>query len=798
MKDKMPTNKQKWMMLGIVATLVFISACMGSKKYIKNGYDYIYQKEWDKSVQYLKPGVKKYPDNVELKMMLFRSEWEASLHHLAKGETFLEESKFDEAINEFRQSLSYNTVNYKANTLLKKAERLKLSDIHFNKGKRFMNDGKYSAAKEHLEKSLEYNEKNSEALKLLSYFHATYKHQNGTKVPPKYKLNLRSDAPISLKFKKTPIVNVFEILSKLSGINFIFDKDMKETKVTLFMTDVSFDRFIDVLLKTNDLSARLVNDKTMLIYPDTPTKAKEYTDLQIRTFYLSNISSKKMVQLLVKILKVKDISENEKLNSIVIRGTSEVIELASNIIAANDREPAEVVLNVEILEVNRNKEHQLGLEFSNSVTMGIGETSTTIGGSSTDSEDNSSSAFASVASLYSLEGLSNKELLVTLPSATINLLKKDGDTKTLAKPQIRVKNMEKASIHVGDRVPIRSNRKVDSNNNETYDYEYQDVGIKLAVLPVINMNNEISLTLTLEVSGLGADVGTADDPQYTIRTRMAKTVLTMGDGEMIVIGGLINDEDIGSIKKIPVLGDLPVLGALFSNYGSKVTQKDVLMVITPSIIKNQPVFNDDALSIWSGKEKNFSLRPPYDVIDGDKEKYKSTPHGDYFDSKRNETSYKRQLKENKRAAQSPIPGSSLERFNKNKKNLKKESIFEQIGAASHVPGMTDTYVPVKNKPGREEKQSAATLWSDKTPFSIHVNSYTKRENAEERIKILSEMDYEPFIVPAEIPGKGTYYRVFIGRFETIENAKHKLDTYLNKKEFRKDIHIMVKRDALGG
>ncbi|MBW1833637.1 MAG: type II secretion system protein, partial [Deltaproteobacteria bacterium] len=120
---------------------------------------------------------------------------------------------------------------------------------------------------------------------------------------------------------------------------------MKESKVTLFMTDVSFDHFFEALLRTNKLSAKLVNSNTMIIYPDTPVKIKEYQDLQIRTFYLANIDAKKAVSLLNKILKNKAIVANEKLNSIVIRGSKEVVDIASKIIAANDRTPAEVLLN---------------------------------------------------------------------------------------------------------------------------------------------------------------------------------------------------------------------------------------------------------------------------------------------------------------------------------------------------------------------------------------------------------------------------------------------------------------------
>ncbi len=148
----------------------------------------------------------------------------------------------------------------------------------------------------------------------------------------------------------------------------------------MFMTDVSFDRFIEVLLSTNKLASKLVNEKTMLIYPDTPAKAKEYQDLQIRTFYLDNMEAEKAVQILSKVLKIKDIIANKENNSVVIRGSKGEVEIASRIIKASDGLPAEVLLNVEILEVKRDKEQQLGLTVDpTSVTLGLGGASEMMG-----------------------------------------------------------------------------------------------------------------------------------------------------------------------------------------------------------------------------------------------------------------------------------------------------------------------------------------------------------------------------------------------------------------------------------
>ena len=627
-----------FLLVSLITAAICLAGCFGSSEYIKKGRKYAAAEEWDKSVQIFRKAHEEYPDNISIKLMFVKSKFEASLGHMSNGESLLKKNLYNEAISEFQMSIGFNPPNQKAALLINKAKDMRSSAQYARQGQNLMKTKKFIQAREAFQKAIKFNPENKDAIKTLSYF------RKKEISPPKFKLGLKSDKPIALKFKKTPIINVFEVLTKLTGINFIFDKDMKESKVTLFMTDVSFDHFFEALLRTNKLSAKLINSNTMIIYPDTSVKVKEYQDLQIRTFYLANIDAKKAVSLLNKILKNKAIIANEKLNSIVIRGPKEVVDIASKIIAANDRAPAEVLLNVEILEVGRTKEKQLGLEFSESVTLGIGERTSGI---------SSDSSLAGLGSLYDIARISNNELLLSLPTATLNLLRQDGDTRILAKPQIRVKNSEKASMLIGERIPLRTNRRVDSTTGDiTSDYQYQDIGIKLEAEPTINIHDEITLKLNIEVSALGSNVGTTDDPQYSIKTRNVQSVLTVRDGEAVLIGGLISDEERQAVRKIPLLGDIPLLGKLFHNYNTGDTQTDILMVITPIVTRSQEIPETNVMQIWSGKEKDFSQRAPYESLY--EEKYLDFPMEEYFinsektnKNSRNEKESQQKLEDNK-------------------------------------------------------------------------------------------------------------------------------------------------------
>ncbi len=579
-----------------MSTAVLFQGCVSGNVNQRKAEQFFDDNNFDAAVEHYNKALQEDPEDLDLNLRLKNAKQQASLQHMKKAEEFISRKYFREAIEELQISIAFYSSNHRAIELVDKVKTMKESFHYTNKGKMQIKTGNFEKAKKYFQKAVELDPENKEALSALEKF------KKDPSLQPEYRLKLRSNAPISLKFKKTPILNVFEILSKISGINFIFDKDLKETKVTLFMTDVKFDRFLDVLLKTNSLRTKLINEKTMLVYPDTPAKAKEYDDLYVKTFYLSYLKAKNAVAILTKIMKTKNITANEKLNAVTIRGQKETVAMAARILEANDRTPSEVVLNVEIMEVKRTKEKELGLSISDTITFGMGESSSGI--------DDSVTGFASFGSIKDISKITSSELYLSLPTATLKLLKKDGDTKILAKPQVRVSSSEKATILIGEKVPLRSNRKVQTDGTTTFDYLYQDVGIKLVAEPVINMYGQVTLTLAIEISALGTNVGTVTDPQFSIQTRTTNTSVTINDGDSVIIGGLIEDDDRKTVQRIPGFGDMPILGRMFSTEDSEIVETDILMTITPVVIRHQDIPEVNISEFWSGNEKQVSLEIP--------------------------------------------------------------------------------------------------------------------------------------------------------------------------------------------
>jgi len=553
----------------------------------------------DARVGWYTSALKTDPNNAELLIQLNNARHEASMDHLKKAKALIQKRFYREAISQLQMSIAFYPANTRAVELITLTKRVKSSLEYFQKGDDLIRQGDHIGALVSFRRAIKLDPENHQARNALKKY---------DKHPVNFLsgVNFKSRKPITIKLKKTPIIEAFEVLSKISGINFVFDKDIRNSQVTLFMTGVALENFFKVLLKTSDLAAKSVDENTLMIYPDTLAKAKTYDELYVKTFYLSYLAAKDALSIISKIFRTKELVANESLNAITVRGRKADLEMAGKLIRANDLAPSEVVLNVEILEVSRSKEKNLGLSFSDSITMGISETSTGIQYSS-----GSSLGFANIGSIYDIGNITNKELYLSLPTATLNLLKQDSDTRILAKPSIRVKNHAKASILIGERVPLRSNRKVQTDGSITYDFQYQDVGIKFNAEPVITTGNLVNLNMGLEVSSLGTNVGSVDDPQYAIRTKSASTVLTINDGDTVILGGLIQNEERETIKKIPLLGDIPAVGRLFTSRSNENVETDILMTITPVVIRSRGVPEKGVTGFWSGSMNSPSTQVPF-------------------------------------------------------------------------------------------------------------------------------------------------------------------------------------------
>ncbi|WP_229423428.1 secretin and TonB N-terminal domain-containing protein [Massilia frigida] len=400
--------------------------------------------------------------------------------------------------------------------------------------------------------------------------------------------------PVTLEFRDAPVRSVFDFLGKVSGLNFVFDRDVDPAlRTTISVRNTSLEEAIRMLLSANQLEQTVTGERAITIYPNTAQKVKDYQQLVVRSFYLANADAKTVSFSIKTLLKAKDIVTDDRLGIIMMRDTPDMIRMAERIIAMQDMADPEVMLEVEVLEVKRTRLMELGIRWPDKATLSLAG-----GGES-----------LSPLTVASLGGINRGSINVAIGSATINANQVDTDGNILANPRIRVRNKEKAKIHIGDRVPVIT---VTTNNGVSSEsVNYLDVGLKLDVEPNVNLDDEVAIKINLEVSTVVKEIISKLGTQaYQIGARTAGTVLRLKDGETQVLAGLISDEDRRSADKLPGFGDLPVLKRLFGSQKDDTSRSEIVLSITPRILRSLRRPDLTTAQFDSGTESNVGGRGP--------------------------------------------------------------------------------------------------------------------------------------------------------------------------------------------
>ena len=399
-------------------------------------------------------------------------------------------------------------------------------------------------------------------------------------------LEVNRSRPVTLELREANIKVVFEALSRATGINFVLDKDIKpDTKASVFVKKMPIEDAIDMILTSNGLQKKVLSASSILVYPATQQKSKDYQDLLIRNFYFANTSAKLSADMLRSILKVRDIFVDERLNMLVLRDRPEVLALAEKMIKAQDIADPEVMLEIEVLEITRGKMNQLGIVYPSSLTV-----------------------IDSQLTLDSIKRIKSTTLGLS-PNPSLQFKTTDSDLNLLSNPRIRVKNNEKAKVLVGNKVPVITTNTT-ANVGTSESVSYVDVGLKLEVEPRVMLDDFVSIKVNLEVSSLGEAVTLSNNSKvYNIGTRNASTMLRLKHGETQILAGLIQDSERKNADKVPGLGEIPLLGRLFSRHIDEKNKTEIVLAITPKVLSNVTLPEATFSEYWSGTDTIISDKP---------------------------------------------------------------------------------------------------------------------------------------------------------------------------------------------
>jgi general secretion pathway protein D len=528
--------------------------------------------------------------SVETLKILYATQEQEVNKLLIEGEIAFKRKYLEEAMDIYQRILRLSHNHPKAMFALAEIEQFKKHTQKVQEAESLYDQQKLDEAKQIVHEVLLENPEFVDALIMSDKIQTTNPQEKAG--PPT--LVSKNKQPITLNFRDANIKVVFEALSNVTGINFILDSDIKNTtKATVFIKNASVEEAIETVLSSNGLLKKNLTDKSALVYPNLKKKTDEYQELMVRNFYITNTTAARIADMLRAVLKVKDVYVDDRINMLVVRDTPEVIRVAEKMVAANDLPDPEVMLDLEIIEINRSRLQELGINYPSQLSI-------------------------SNRSTVTLEALLNdvteRNTIVTSYngiSPSLIFRKTTGDINILSNPRIRVKNNEKAHIEVGDKIPLITTTVVSGNaTSSAQSIQYLDVGLKLDIQPKVSIDNYVNIQLGLQVNSLGNQVTTINGaPVFQIGSRNANTVLRLKDGETQILGGLISDDERESANKLPGLGDIPFLGRLFSNNSKNKQKTEIVLVVTPHIISNIKRPEAKITEHWTGTDTHITDKP---------------------------------------------------------------------------------------------------------------------------------------------------------------------------------------------
>lgn len=564
----------------------------------------------------------------------------ASYNAFERGRTAETLKNWDQAVLEYQKALEVDPQNMRYKIFLQRA-KLEASRVHFEKGKSLRaaaTAGGVTNAEQirlaqmaatELEITVKLDPTNQFAAVELGKAVAMYGEaqqvaagasideikkraakNNITKAQPP-QLNPASDQPISLNFPhETPIKEIYKALGNAFGINVLFDVAIKDSdRLSIELKDVTAQDALERVMQAANHFYKVLDEHTIIVVPDNPQARRDYEDLVIRTFYLSNGDAEQVTNVVRTMIEARNVFPLKALNAITIRDTADKVRIAEKIIEANDKAKSEVVVDVELIQLDINKVRKLGIAAS--VEGGLGPASTDSAGKTT---------FSSIATLATLPDWTHSgNYTFTMPTAAYAAVKTLDNIELLANPELRISEGEKATLHIGQRIPVpvtTFTTGVQGSGNvgtlPATSFQYQDVGIKVAIEPRVHHNREVTLKLTVEVSNQGAaaeGTGSNGTPaQPTFITRTIESTIRLKDGETNFLAGLIQQNDATNDTKTPFLGEIPILGRLFTKTNKQVTRTDLVLTMTPHIIRTPDITEDDLAPMWVGTTNNLTFR----------------------------------------------------------------------------------------------------------------------------------------------------------------------------------------------
>ena len=576
----------------VLATVTLVAACGGGRAY-GHGDKASRNGDWDAAVAYYRTAVQARPNRADYRIALERAMINAGSVHMDQARVFEARMQLDEALREYRRANEFHPTSRVIASKVQELEKRVREQLEASQPKTSIQQMRERARLEG--------------------------------APPL--LNLTTRLP-TLRFTNSSVRDILNFIGSSTGLNVTYDRDYQDRSYTVQLDNISLDEALSQVLSANGYFYKVINDHAITVVPDTPQKRAQYEEQVIRTFYVSHADATELAQLLTTMIRLPNMAvqprivANKSANTITVGATSSVVAIIEKIIESNDNPRAEVVVDVQILEINRSRAKQFGLDLGTYAIAGVFSPESDAR-PSTGAGAAAGAATGLTAQPFNLNsvsrGINTGDFYLSVPSAVVRFLENDTETKLIAKPQLRGAEGQKITLNLGDDIPVPSTvftpfAQGGANINPLTSFNYKTVGVVVEMTPRVTFEDDIILELTVESSSLGPSITIGGQALPSFGTRKVQTKLRLRDGESNLLAGLLREDERKSLKGFPSLLRLPILKQLLSANDNEVKQTDIVMLLTPRLVRTHELTQQDVSPIFIGTQQNLGLGGPPPLI----------------------------------------------------------------------------------------------------------------------------------------------------------------------------------------
>ena len=573
-----------WSRASFILVIVALTAgCSAASRHYGRGGNAARAGDWATAVDEYRSAVQADPERADYRIALERAMLTASLQHLDRARIAEARGQFDEAQREYRRASDYDPSNRQLAAKVLEMER-------------------------RLREQVEASQPNN--LRVLR----EQARQQGP--APLFNLNTIVEP---IRFNNAQLRDILGSIALATGINITYDSTFTDRTYTVQMEGVTLQEALNQILSANNLFYKVVNQRTILVSPDNNAKRTQYEELVIKTYYISNADPTEVLQTLNAVARIggqqlaPQMAANKGNNTMTVRATEAMIAIIDRLVAAADKPKAEIVIDVQILEVNRTRAKQFGIDLGLYTMTGVFSPETDprnddglLGGRSFNANSVS-------------RGINTSDFYLSVPSAVVRFLESDIETKLVAKPQLRGSEGSLLKLNLGEEIPIPTTTfaPIASGGaavNPLVSFAYKQVGVNVEVTPRVSFEGDIRLEVFVESSTLGAGITIADQELPSFGSRKVTTISRLREGESTLLAGLLREDERTSLRGFPWLLRLPVIKQLFSSNDQSVQQSDLVMLLTPRIVRSHELTPQDLAPIYIGTSTNLGLGGPPPAI----------------------------------------------------------------------------------------------------------------------------------------------------------------------------------------